>query len=176
MGFIIIGNGVIVSVKMFVLEHIDEIKEFKNTYDDDDDRIEILNKIVKLHIGDYEISAIGHDSFNSDATKLFESTNNADSFEIIKRLNEEVKLNKETVPFDDIYGSDLMFLGCFKQLDTLDKIDIRMQSSTLINALTIMVPQIVKYSYELATTDVTKLGNIFKQTPCIWTFSNDCFC
>ncbi len=172
---IIMGKGIIIPVKLFVIQYS---KEIEGIFEEGEDEVEFLTKLVEKFIGkEYQVSKIGHDAFDSrDGMKLLECSENEIAYQIIKEWRTQAKKNDDDLPISSLGCSDLMFIGRFKNLEPGDEFGNYIKTPDLLYSLPALLPEIISYSLQLAKMDVSILQSIFGQPPCIWTFADDCHC
>ena len=172
---IIMGKGIIIPVKQFVIQYL---KEIEGIFNEGEDEQEFLTEVVKKFIGaEYLVCPIGHDAFDSRyGMELLENSENAIAYKMIKKWRKQAKKNNDELPISGLGCGDLMFIGHCKTLEPGGEFGYYIKTPELLYSLPALLPEIISYSLELAKVDVSSLQTIFGQQPCIWTFASDCHC
>lgn len=173
---ICLGKGIIIPVKVFMDKYMDEIREL---HKQDCHDIDLIYDIIKRHFGEeFTVSQLGHDALESrnGMNDVLGNTINSEIYLKIKELRDNIK-REYIEPFEYLSAEGLIFIGKHTELDKHNgEFGYYLKTPELIYGLTALIPQIISYSVELTTFDTSILEKEFDQTPCIWTFTNDCAC
>lgn len=163
----LMGKGIILSSKILKEIYRDELAKALPDFDIEESIREYVNElnelIEKIDIK-FQICILGHDAFDSFG--------NRHDMGVLDGKNEKIyrELKNREDPDDD-----LVFIGICDEICGGD-FSWYPTAPEIFYGLTTFLPQIVEYYPKLIKNDVSVLGQIFHQTPCIWTFTTDCCC
>lgn len=165
-----LGKGVIISVKVFYEKFKEEIEEMMKTKTDCH---EIANLLIKKHIGNYEMSTLGHDAFQGRHGFVFDMFENADQEESCDMISSMMQDMQDKLDSKFSLGcGDMMFIGAHYTISEVD-LSYYIKAPEVIYSIASFIPNIMKY-YPILNT--MNMDEIFGQKPKIWTFTDDCCC
>ena len=123
---------------------------------------------------DFTSIILGHDALNG--------LNCLHSNDGLKQLKELIKpeqtLSKDHLPFTDVWGRDLMFIGKFEELvtESLAEFSGTIKAPEVIYGLAGLMESIMDSYPRIKQVDCSLIAETFNLTPEIWTFAYDCCC
>jgi len=178
---ILMGKGIFIPINIFAKKFPEEIKEYLKNKSNDEPGWEVVEAIVKKHMGSqYEATQTGHDVLKSRRGLVLSQTYDGDeerepSMDCIYKMIEESEgmLTEEHNPMN---SSDIVFIGKEESLMNGNELSYYVDSPEIIYSLAYMAPTIAYHYPILDKLEMPELEKLFGQKACIWTFTTDCTC